>query len=111
MGSVRRGDLVTISMQGDFGKPRPALVIQSDVFNATHATVTILPITSDVIDAVIFRLTIEPSEANGLRKTSQIMVDKTMTVKVEKIGSVFGRLDDSCMVSVNRALAVFVGLA
>jgi mRNA interferase MazF len=111
MGSVRRGDLVTIAMQGDFGNPRPALVIQSDVFNATHATVTILPITSELIDAVIFRLTIEPSEANGLRKTSQIMVDKTMTVMVEKVGSAFGRLDDSCMVSVNRALAVFVGLA
>ncbi len=98
-------------MQGDFGKSRPALVIQSDVFNATHATVTILPITSEVIDAVIFRLTIEPTEVNGLRKTSQIMVDKTMTIKVEKIGPAFGRLDDSRMVSVNRALAVFVGLA
>ena len=108
---MRRGDLVTIAMQGDFGKPRPALVIQSDVFNATHSTVTILPITSEVIDAVIFRLTIEPSEANGLHKRSQIMVDKTMTVMAGKIGSAFGRLDDSCMVSVNRALAVFIGLA
>lgn len=108
---MRRGDLVTIAMQGDFAKPRPALVIQSDVFNATHSTVTILPITSEVIDAVIFRLTIEPSEANGLRKRSQIMVDKTMTVVAGKVGPAFGRLDDSCMVSVNRALAVFIGLA
>jgi mRNA interferase MazF len=107
---VRRGDLVTIAMQGDFGKPRPALVIQSDQFDA-HATVTVLPLTSTLIEAPLFRLTVAPTPDNGLQKLSQIMVDKTMTVPRGKVGEVFGRIDDSAMVAVNRALALFLGFA
>jgi len=107
---VRRGDLVTIAMQGDFGKPRPALVIQSDQFDA-HATVTVLLLSSTLIEAPLFRLTVDPTQGNGLRKPSQIMVDKAMTVKREKLGEVFGRIDDSAMVAVNRALALFLGFA
>ena len=107
---MRRGDLVTIAMQGDFGKPRPALVIQSDQFDA-HATVTVLLLSSTLIEAPLFRLTVEPAPGNGLRKPSQIMVDKAMTVKRDKLGEVFGRIDDSAMVAVNRALALFLGFA
>lgn len=107
---MRRGDLVTIAMQGDFGKPRPALVIQSDQFDA-HATVTVLLLSSTLIEAPLFRLTVDPAPGNGLRKPSQIMVDKAMTVKREKLGEVFGRIDDSAMVAVNRALALFLGFA
>lgn len=107
---MRRGDLVTIAMQGDFGKPRPALVIQSDQFDA-HATVTVLLLSSTLIEAPLFRLTVDPTQGNGLRKPSQIMVDKAMTVKREKLGEVFGRIDDSAMVAVNRALALFLGFA
>ena len=108
---MRRGDLVTVAVQGDFGKSRPALVIQSDAFNETHATVTVLLISSDPVAAPLFRLTVEPSEENGLRKTCQVMVDKTMTVKKEKIGKVFGRLDDKTLLEVARAVAVFLGIA
>lgn len=78
---MRRGYLVTVAVQGDFGKPRPALVIQSDAFNETHATVTVLLISSYLVAAPLFRLTVEPSGENGLRKTFQVMVDETMTIR------------------------------
>lgn len=77
---MTRGDFVTIAMQGDFGKPRPALVIQSGKFD-DHATVTVLLVSCLLIDAPLFRITVTPDEANGLRKPSQVMVDKAMTVK------------------------------
>ena len=107
---MRRGDLVTIALQGDFGKPRPGLVIQSDLFNV-HPSVTILPVTSEIRDAPLFRINVEPNEVNGLNKASQVMVDKPQTLARDKIGETFGRLDDNAMLSVNRALAVFLGFA
>ncbi|HQT47307.1 MAG TPA: type II toxin-antitoxin system PemK/MazF family toxin [Acidocella sp.] len=107
---MKRGDLVTVALQGDFGKPRPALVIQADRFEEA-ATVTILPVTSTLIDAPLLRLTVEPSEVNGLWKRSQIMIDKASTVQRDKIGPAFGHLDDETMVSVTRSLAVFLGIA
>jgi len=105
-----RGDLVTIAMQGDFGKPRPALVIQADQF-CELATVTVLPITSSLISAPILRITLQPNADNGLERPSQVMVDKTMSVKREKLGSIFGRIDAAAMVEVERCLAVFLGTA
>jgi mRNA interferase MazF len=107
---VRRGDLVTVALQGDYGKPRPALVVQADQF-AELGSVVILPITSTLVDAPLLRLPVEPSSDNGLRAPSQIMLDKPMTVKADKIGPSFGQLDDATMVSVNRLLALFLGLA
>lgn len=107
---MRRGDLVTVALQGDFGKPRPALVIQSDLFD-THPSVTILPVTSELRVAPLFRIPVNPSELNGLSKPSQVMVDKPQSIAREKIGAVIGRLDDETMLAVNRALAVFLGFA
>lgn len=107
---MRRGDLVAVALQGDFGKPRPALVIQSDFF-ADHATVTVLPMTSAITQAPLIRLPMEPSSGNGLREPSFVMVDKPMSIRVEKVGSRFGRLDDADMIRVNRALALFLGMA
>lgn len=107
---MRRGDLVTVALQGDLGKPRPALVIQSDLFEA-HPSVTILPVTGELRDAPLFRITVPPTEDNGLSKPSQIMVDKPQTIVREKVGEVFGRLDDESIVAVNRALAIFIGVA
>lgn len=107
---MRRGDIVTVVIQGDFGKPRPALIIQSDLFSE-HSSVTILPITSDRHDsAPLFRLNVEPETGNGLRLSCQIMVDKAQTVRREKIGNRIGRLADDQMVAVNQALALWVGL-
>jgi mRNA interferase MazF len=108
---LKRGDIATVALPGSFGKPRPALVVQSDLFNETHPTVTILPLTSDLRNAPLFRIVVEPSATNGLQKVSQIMVDKPMTFPREKIGTAFGRLDDETMLRVNRALAVWVGIA
>lgn len=105
-----RGDFVTIAIQGDFGKPRPALVIQADPFDE-HATMTMLPVTRTLVAAPLLRITVQPSTENGLRKTSQVMVDKAMTVKRDKLGSAFGHIDADAMVEVERCLAVFLGIA
>lgn len=106
---MRRGDLVSIALQGDYGKPRPALVVQSDLF-AEHPSVTILPVTSELRDTPLFRVLIEPTETNGLRKSSQVMVDKVQTISREKLGEVFGRVSEEDMLAVSRALAVFLGV-
>lgn len=107
---MRRGDLVAIALQGSYGKPWPALVIQSDLFNE-HPSVTILPVTSELRETPLFRVSVVPNERNGLRKTSQIMVDKAQSVPREKVGAPFGHLDDEAMIGVNRALALFLGIA
>jgi mRNA interferase MazF len=107
---MRRGDLVTVALQGDFGKPRPALVIQSDRFE-TSATVTVLLVSSTLVEAPLFRVSVEPSVENGLRTTSQIMVDKAMTVRRERIGTIIGRIDDDVMLAVERSLTLWFGLA
>ena len=107
---MRRGDLVTVAAPGDDGKPRPALVIQSDLFDELPS-VTLCLVTSTLRDAPIFRITVDPSPANGLQRISQVQVDKVLTVARERIGGVIGRLDDDTLLKVNRSLAVFVGIA
>lgn len=107
---MMRGDFVTVATQGDFGKPRPALVIQADQFSE-HATVTVLLVSSALVDAPLLRVTVQPSAGNGLLKPSQVMVDKTMTVKRDKLGRLFGRIDADTMVEIERCLAVFLGIA
>ena len=106
---MRRGDLVTLAMTGVFGKPRPALIIQADPFGET-GTVTVLLLSSTLIDAPLIRLNLRPTPENGLRKPSQVMIDKAMTVRRDKLGPPFGRLDDETMFPVTRLLAVFLGL-
>jgi len=107
---VKRGDVVTVALPGSYGKPRPALIIQSDLF-AEHPSVTILPVTSELRDTPLFRISIDPTPGNGLLKPSQIMVDKTQTIPREKIGKTLGQLDETTIVAVNRALALFLGFA
>ena len=108
---VKRGDLVSVAIQGDYGKPRPALIIQSELFSEL-ASFTILPLTGYLTtDRPLFRITVKPTAENGLTKPSQIMIDKAHTVAREKIGKPFGRLGDETMLAVNRALAVFLGFA
>lgn len=108
---MKRGDVVTVSLAGDYGKPRPALVIQSDLF-AEHASVTLLPITSHRVDgAPLLRFDVAANAANGLRKPSQVMIDKAHTVPRDKVGAPFGHLDDGLMLEITRALSVFLGIA
>jgi mRNA interferase MazF len=105
---MRRGDIVTVSLPGDYGKRRPALVIQSDLFDE-HPSVTVLPITSHMVDAPLLRVGIGPE--CGLERVSQIQVDKAQTPRREWIGAVIGRADAATLRAVNRALAVFLALA
>lgn len=107
---MKRGDLVTVAMPGDFGKPRPALVIQADQFDGT-GTVAVLLVSGTLVDAPLIRPMIEPTATNGLRKRSQVMVDKVMAVKRDRIGDVIGHLDARTMIEVTRALAVFLAIA
>ena len=105
---TQRGDLVTVSLQGDFGKPRPALVIQSDLLTDLESVV-LCPVTSDLRNAA-FRVTVEPNPANGLRTLSQVMVDKLSTLQRTKISEPFGRLDEEKLKMVDRALLLVVGV-
>ncbi len=107
---VERGDLVTVTIRGDFGKPRPALIIQANQFSE-HTSVTVLPVTGTIVNAPLLRITLQPSDENGLQKTSQVMVDKTVTIKRDKLGATFGRVDGDAMIEVERCLAVFLGIA
>lgn len=107
---MRRGDLVTVATPGDYGKPRPALVIQSDLFDELPS-VTLCLVTSTLRDTPIFRITVDPSPSNGLQRVSQIQMDKVMTVARERIDGVIGRLDDATLLKVSRSLAVFFGIA
>ena len=111
MDRLKRGDVVVVALPGDYGKPRPALIIQSDLFNETHASITVVPVTSTIVDAPLLRLTVEPSRGNGLRSLSQLMIDKVTTVSRTRITQSIGRLEDDLMVRVSRALALWVGIA
>ena len=106
---MKRGDLVTIALQGDYGKPRPALIVQSDLFDE-HPSVTILPITSELRETPLFRIRVLPNAANGLQKTSDIMADKVQSVPRERIGDTFGHISAEQMLEVSRSLAVFLGV-
>ena len=106
---MRRGDLVTIAVSGDYGKPRPALVVQSDAFEL-HPSVTVLPLTSEMHDTPLFRVTVEPGRSTGLRRVSQVMVDKATTVPRARIGQRIGSLDASTLRAVELALRGFLGL-
>jgi mRNA interferase MazF len=107
---LKRGDLVTIALAGDQGKPQPAPVVQADRFGEL-ASATVLPITSILVETPLLRVTVEPDSQNGLIKRSQIMVDKPQTPSRARVGAVIGRIDDATMLTVNRLLAVFLGLA
>jgi mRNA interferase MazF len=106
---MKRGDLVTVAVSGDYGKPRPALVVQADAFDQ-HPSVVVLPLTSEMLDAPLFRVTVSANKATGLRVISQIMVDKATAVPRVKLGTRIGRVDVTTMQAVDEALRGFLGL-
>ncbi len=108
---MKRGDVVTVAASGDYGKPRPAVIVQTDALPAGHASVVICQMTSESSDAPDFRITIDPTERNGLRVKSQVMADKPVTVRRERIGRQVGHLDDKDISRLNIALAFVMGLA
>ena len=107
---MKRGDTVIIVLPGDYGKPRPGLIIQSDLFLETNS-VTVLPLTSHLIEAPLLRIPIAPTVLNGLQVMSQAMIDKIYTTPRDKIGDVIGHIDMQTMVTIERALALFLGVA
>lgn len=108
---MRRGDVWTVAGGKDYaGKPRPAVIVQDDRFDATDS-ITICAFTTDETEAPLFRLPVQPSERNGLRVACRLMVDKMSTVPKTKIGARLGRLDDEDILRLNQAALVFLGLA
>jgi mRNA interferase MazF len=108
---MKRGDVWTVSGGSDYtGKPRPAVIVQDDDFDATQS-ITICVFTTDPTEAPLFRIPIEPNDGNGLHAPSNLMVDKITTVAKAKLGSKIGRLDDEDILRLNQAILVFLGLA
>lgn len=108
---MKRGDIWTVAGGPDYlSKPRPAVILQDDAFDAT-ASVTVCPFTTHTVEAPLMRLPVEPSERNGLRVASHLMIDKVTTISKTKLESRVGRLSDEDVVRVNRAVVVFLGLA
>ncbi|HET7608879.1 MAG TPA: type II toxin-antitoxin system PemK/MazF family toxin [Gammaproteobacteria bacterium] len=108
---MKRGDVVTVAATGDYGKPRPAVIVQTDALPAEHASVVVCQMTSELSVAADFRVNIEPTESNGLRAPFQVMADKPVTIRRERIGKRVGRLDEADIARLNVALAFVMGLA
>ncbi|MBS0568411.1 MAG: type II toxin-antitoxin system PemK/MazF family toxin [Proteobacteria bacterium] len=107
---MKRGDIVTVAASGDYGKPRPAVIVQADAFDAIPS-VTVMPLTSEIRDDVpLLRISVKAGERTGLRKASQIMIDKTQTLLRAKVGRRIGNLDAATLRALDRALAVFFGV-
>jgi mRNA interferase MazF len=108
---VKRGEVWTVAGGADYaGKPRPAVVVQDDRFDATRS-ITICVFTTDPTDAPLFRIAVEPTAQNGLAAASRAMVDKITTVPKSKLGKRIGRIDDTDLLRLNQAILVFLGLA
>ncbi len=107
---MRRGDGVTIANSGDYGKPRPAIVIQSDAVSERHGSVIVCPLTTWFEDASAFRVTVMPDTRNGLRQPSQAMADKITSIRSNRVGSKIGEIDRDDLGRVSRAVAFVLGL-
>ena len=107
---MSRGDLVIVAAPGDYGKPRPAVIVQSNAIPESHASVVICPITSALVEAD-FRVPIEPGPDTGLRVRSQVMADKPVTIRRKRIAQRIGQLGAADMARLNVALAFVMGLA
>ncbi len=108
---MKRGDVITVAAAGDYGKPRPAVIVQTDALPDAHASVIVCQMTSDLSSAEDFRVTIEPTDTNGLRTRSQVMADKPVTIRRQRVGDVIGHLDRRDLARLNVALAFVMGLA
>jgi mRNA interferase MazF len=108
---MKRGEVWTVSVGGPYaGKPRPAVIVQEDRFEAT-SSITLCVFTTDPTEAPLLRMLIEPTDRNGLSSASRLMVDKVTTVPKARLGKRIGKLNDEDVVRLNRALTVFLGLA
>lgn len=107
---MNRGDIFICQPVGSYGKPRPALIVQSDSMIAVRDSVTVCLLTSEIIDAPIFRINVSPDPGNGLEKLSAVMADKLLTLPKEKLDRKIGELSDEAMKKVDVALIAWLGL-
>jgi mRNA interferase MazF len=108
---MRRGDIVIVAAPGDYGKPRPAVVVQADALTESGlGSIILCLLNSTLVEAPLIRLTIEPASENGLQRPSQIMVDKLLAVSYDRITEVVGRINDEQILQLNRTLAFVVGI-
>jgi mRNA interferase MazF len=108
---MRRGYVVLVSGQGDYGKARPAVVVQADHFAEHLGSVTVVPFTTDLGNDIAIRVRVPPRPANGLREMSDAMVDKIQTYPRKKVFGVIGVLEADKISALNRCLVVFFQLA
>ncbi len=107
---MKRGDIITVSARGDYGKPRPGVIVQSDLISNTDSVLVAL-ITSSLTYAPLLRLTVEPNPENKLKTRSQIMIDKILAFPRQKCGKVIGQLNNSELLALSQLLSVIFGLA
>ncbi len=108
---MKRGDIVLVIARGDYGKPRPAVIVQSDLFNPTHASLLVCLLTTELVNAPLFRLSLRPTAENGLLRLSQIMVDKLLAIPRYRVRDCIGAIDETSLLALNRSLALMLGLA
>lgn len=108
---LKRGDVVLAVVPNELGRPRPGVVIQADEFNKDLSTIFVCPISSDVREGLSLRPVIEAKASNGLRLRSQIMTDKMISLKHDRVRRVIGRVDQKTSEQLDRALLIVLGLA
>ena len=109
---MQRGDIVTVAAPGDYGKPRPAVVIQGDILNQANSRSTIVALmTGEIVDAPLLRLTILPTPDNRLKKVSQVQATRILTFPSEKVGQRIGQLTEMELMALNSMLAIVIGLS
>ncbi len=106
----KRGDILLCSMSSDFGKVRPAVVVQNTLFNEVRNTITMCPLTTELIEEAVFRPTIKPTEESGLKTTSQIMVDKICSIKKERLKKNVGKLTEGEKQALDESIKLWLGL-
>lgn len=108
---MSRGDIVVVATKGVYtSKPRPVLVVQANRFTEAHASITVCPISSEPVDAPLFRLTLPPGSRTGLERASQVMVDKVVSVPRGAVGRTIGHCDSDELEAVDNALREWLGL-
>ena len=108
---MKRGDVVIVSLPGDLGKPRPAVIVQTDVLNYNLRTVLLCPISSFSSSPNFFRVAVEPTKENGLRLPSEVMVEKLQAANKSRVGQIVGRLNEADMLKLARAMMISLGLS
>jgi mRNA interferase MazF len=108
---MKRGEIYAVAGKGDFStKPRPGLIVQSDLFNPHHPSVTVCPISSTMTSDRLFRISIARDEANGLREDSEVEVDKIQAVRIDRIRDRIGQASEDVTARVDEALRLWLDL-